>query len=132
MTRQREHVEKLLRKAEEDETILFKVIDDPEVADTSIGFHAQQGIEKIIKSLLTAKGVNYRKTHDISQLISVLEKSGCNVPEKFMDLDLLTEYAGNLRYDDIEDENLDREQIKTSLKSFKKWALSEIDELLKS
>lgn len=37
----------LIRKAEGDESILFKLLDDLDVHDDVLGFHAQQAIEKL-------------------------------------------------------------------------------------
>lgn len=39
------------RKARSDEIALEKLADDPDVPDDLIGFHAQQGLEKLLKAV---------------------------------------------------------------------------------
>ena len=42
----------LLRRGREDETVVAKLIDDAQIADAVIGFHAQQAVEKALKAVL--------------------------------------------------------------------------------
>ncbi|MEK7275610.1 MAG: HEPN domain-containing protein [Candidatus Desantisbacteria bacterium] len=42
-----------LMKARQDLTVLEKLVNDEEVVDEIIGFHAQQVVEKSIKAVLT-------------------------------------------------------------------------------
>src|SRR4051794_14761628 len=44
----------LLRKAGEDATAVRELAHNPEIADSIIGFHAQQAVEKWLKALLAA------------------------------------------------------------------------------
>jgi predicted transcriptional regulator len=46
----------LSRKAAGDEDVVRRLIDIPEVVDETLGFHAQQAIEKLIKRCWTAQG----------------------------------------------------------------------------
>ena len=39
----------LLRKAQQDQVILQQLLDDPLITDESLGFHAQQAAEKLLK-----------------------------------------------------------------------------------
>jgi hypothetical protein len=41
----------LVAKALEDETLVVKIIADPDISDTIIGFHCQQACEKLLKAL---------------------------------------------------------------------------------
>jgi hypothetical protein len=56
-----EHARLLLRKAAQDEFVLLKLIPDPASPDEMIGFHAQQAIEKMLKAVLAAKAIQYRR-----------------------------------------------------------------------
>ena len=49
---ERELASLLVRKAEGDEAILDRLLDDPDVPDDVLGFHAQQAIEKRLKAVL--------------------------------------------------------------------------------
>ena len=50
--------EVLLRKARQDELVLQKLLNDPEVDDDTLGFHAQQSAEKMLKAVLASRGVD--------------------------------------------------------------------------
>jgi hypothetical protein len=47
----------LLTRAVDDEKLVRKVCLDADVADSIVGFHAQQAAEKLIKAVLAARGV---------------------------------------------------------------------------
>ena len=49
----------LVRKAEGDESILDKLLDDPDVPDEILGFHVQQAVEKRLKAVLAFHEVDY-------------------------------------------------------------------------
>jgi HEPN domain-containing protein len=46
----------LLRKAGQDKVVLERLINDPEINDDTLGFHAQQAAEKLLKALLALGG----------------------------------------------------------------------------
>jgi HEPN domain-containing protein len=49
--------EVLLRKARQDELVLERLLDDQEVDDDTLGFHAQQAVEKLLKAVMASRGV---------------------------------------------------------------------------
>jgi HEPN domain-containing protein len=60
-------------------------------------FHAQQCIEKYVKALLAVQGSDFRRTHDIGELIALLPiRLRPAIDEK--EQDRLTEYATVTRY----------------------------------
>lgn len=61
-------------------------------------FQAQQAAEKAIKAVYIAKGLVFPYVHDISQLLSVLEKNGIPVPIELRATSKLTLYAALTRY----------------------------------
>jgi len=61
-------------------------------------FDAQQAAEKAIKAVLIFRRIEFRKTHDLRGLLTVLESSGCAVPEAIRQADELTDYAVETRY----------------------------------
>lgn len=61
-------------------------------------FDAQQAAEKAIKALLIHRGVAYPKTHDIAHLLTLVQRSGLEVPEEIRQCDRLTRYAVASRY----------------------------------
>jgi HEPN domain-containing protein len=73
---------------------LLKIKDCP--TDT-VCFHAQQCIEKYLKALLAAQGRDFRRTHDIGELTTLLPaRLRPALDEK--EQDRLTEYATVTRY----------------------------------
>lgn len=73
---------------------LVKIADCPTDA---VCFHAQQCVEKCLKALLVAQGTDFRKTHDLGELVVLLPsrlRPSLNNEEQ----DRLTEYATVTRY----------------------------------
>ena len=61
-------------------------------------FDAQQAVEKALKTVLVFHGIDFPKTHDIAELLTLLNQSGQRVPEEFWKADELTHYAVETRY----------------------------------
>lgn len=99
----------LLNKAGEDATAVREFAGNPEIADSIIGFHAQQAVEKWLKAVTAASGVRHSAIHDIDRLIEIVEAAGIAVPLDRDRLAVLTQYAVPLRYDELLDaESLER------------------------
>jgi len=93
------------------------------ISDEIIGFHAQQAIEKWLKSVMAARGIEHPRIHDIGRLLQLLRDSGAGLPENADGLDELTIYAVPLRYDDLLDaEPLDREGTVHLVDQLEGWA----------
>jgi hypothetical protein len=56
-------------------TLVRKVCSDADVADSIVGFHAQQAAEKLIKAVLAARGVTFVKSHALGYLIGLVEET---------------------------------------------------------
>ena len=61
-------------------------------------FHAQQCVEKYLKALLVWKGIQFPKTHNISELFIGLKRELGKHLLNELDQDRLTEYATVTRY----------------------------------
>ncbi len=108
----------LLRKAMADQKLVEKVLQASDIADEIIGFHCQQAIEKCLKAVLSQKDIAYRKTHDIRELMGLLEDNETGVPEEFEDIDFLTPYAALMRYEaDLPTEALNRQDALEKVKA---------------
>ncbi len=99
--KQPELVRLLLHKAGQDEAVLAKLLSDPEIDDETIGFHAQQAVEKLLKAWLARLGVDYPKVHRLEALVDLLEANGKQLPEDLPDLGKLTPFATFFRYEDL-------------------------------
>lgn len=61
-------------------------------------FDAQRAAEKAIKAVLIFLGVRFPRTHDLAELLTLVEKAGWSVPEKVKRASILTPYAVESRY----------------------------------
>jgi hypothetical protein len=80
----------LLARAVDDETLVRKVRSDTDVADSIVGFHAQQAAEKLIKAVLAARGVTFVKSHALSYLIGLVEENHIEAPDELSEADVLS------------------------------------------
>jgi HEPN domain-containing protein len=88
----------LARKATEDAVALREFAANAEIADTVLGFHAQQAIEKWLKAVLARHAVNFEYTHDLRHLIGLIEDARIDFPFDTPTVVRLTEYAVPLRH----------------------------------
>jgi HEPN domain-containing protein len=91
----------LQRKAAQDLAVLDKLLDDPAINDETLGYHAQQAAEKLIKALLALQGHDYPRSHNIGLLLDLLASHGMSLPERFEALESLTPFGTVFRYDDL-------------------------------
>lgn len=89
----------LLARAADDLHAL-DVLRTADVADAVVGFHAQQAVEKSLKAVLAAHGVEYRFSHDLSYLNDLLAENGIEVPPELREAETLRPWAIELRYED--------------------------------
>jgi HEPN domain-containing protein len=122
-----DHALLLLSKARTDKLVLDKLANDPEIADDAIGFHAQQAVEKLLKAVLANRNVEYPRVHDIDRLVDLLETHDGSLPPQARQLDELTPWATQLRYDELLDmERLDRQGAQQLVDTVLEWADAEL------
>jgi hypothetical protein len=112
----------LMEKAAGDEKILFRLIDDEDIPDDGLGFHAQQAVEKMIKAVLAHNDVVYERTHNIAYLLKLLDDAGIDKPDEADDLPNLSPWAAELRYGRAPEAVPDRGQMRTLVEQTKAWA----------
>lgn len=99
---QLEQARKMLHVAGKDIKALHALL-DPAIADDEIfGFHAQQAVEKLLKSWIAGIGGSYDKTHDLRILLLALRELGCDITP-FKGLTDLNVYAIWFRYEPMEE-----------------------------
>jgi HEPN domain-containing protein len=91
----------LQRKASQDLTVLDRLLDDPAIDDETLGYHAQQAAEKLLKALLALHGHDFPRSHNIGLLLDLLASHGNPLPERFEALQTLTPFGTVFRYDDL-------------------------------
>lgn len=114
----------MLRSARTD-AAACKVLDAAaDMPDTVLGFHAQQACEKCFKAVLSAKGLEAPRTHDLARLLDLLAAHGIEVPESAQWVDELNPYAVEARYGLVEPGRLDRSLTLATLGLLLQWAES--------
>lgn len=76
----------------------------PDVIYEDLCFDAQQAAEKSIKALLVRRKVPFPKTHDLIDLLTLLQRSGLEVPAEIRQAGILNGYAVDARYPGLSEE----------------------------
>jgi HEPN domain-containing protein len=112
----------LLRKAREDANAVEKLASDREIADSVVGFHAQQAAEKAMKAVLAYYGDEFPWTHDLRHLMDRLEGVATPLPDSLYEVRSLAPWAVEFRYGETIDDQLDREQALVLARDIIAWA----------
>jgi HEPN domain len=112
----------LVRKAEGDESILNKLLDDHDVPDDVLGFHVQQAVEKRLKAVLALNEVEYEHTHSISYLAAPIEQEGIPLPDRREEIEELTPWAVAARYAGTFEKLLDRAAARILVSELRDWS----------
>lgn len=104
MDKTSEHALALLRKADEDLYAATCLSRAEGASLWTVGFHAQQAVEKSLKAVLMSRSVRYPFTHDIEALIKLVRQSGLLLPPDSNDLPFVTPFGTLFRYEDIEED----------------------------
>ncbi len=102
--------EVMLARAREDEFAARAMLPLDGVADSIVGFHCQQAVEKALKAALASREVRYPNTHDLAGLAELCRKSDLDVPDDLKGCQHLTPYGVQMRYGSARGGLLDREQ----------------------
>jgi HEPN domain-containing protein len=119
--------ETLLGLARDDEFAARSLLPVAGVADSILGFHAQQAVEKALKAVLAANGLEFPYTHDLDGLTELCETNGLQVPQALEGVERLTPYGVHMRYGTSHAQGLDREQALKWAAAAIEWAQSIIE-----
>jgi HEPN domain-containing protein len=112
----------LAAKAAGDEAVLEKLVADPDVPDEVLGFHAQQAVEKRVKSVLADLDIRFERTHNIAYLIGLLSDHEVAGPPVAAELSTLTPWAAEFRYEDASGHQIGRERVLELVQAVRRWA----------
>jgi HEPN domain-containing protein len=112
----------LLDRADGDLALVRRVLDDAEIPDAIVGFHAQQAVEKSIKAVLAARGIKYTKTHALGYLVGLVEANEIVAPPSVMEADELSPWAVDFRYETESEPALDRRAALELIEDIRRWA----------
>ena len=91
-----------LKRAEGSFLVAKKLAKEEDLYFEDLCFHLQQSVEKALKGLILFYGGEFRKTHDSSVLIGLLEQY-VEVPDHILDVMRLDIYAVETRYPGVYD-----------------------------
>ena len=122
----------LLLKGKQDQYVLNRFLEDTSIPDETLGFHAQQAVEKMIKAVLAHRAIEYQRTHKLRRLVALLRSSNIAYPPELTEAVALTPYAVELRYDllPIQDDAatpFDRQWAKRCVERIAEWASSVVE-----
>jgi len=120
--------ELLLGLARDDEFAARSLLPVEGVADSTLGFDAQQAVEKALKAALASRDVEFPHAHDLAGLLELCEASGLDVPAELDAVDGLAPYGVHMRYGTDHAAILDREQALRWAASAIYWAQALIEQ----
>lgn len=96
--REDEDTRTLFTAASNDLKALEGMLDNPNIfSDEVFGFHAQQAVEKCLKTWISILGDEYPLTHGLNVLLLRLENLGCDV-DIYWELTDLSPFGVTFRY----------------------------------
>ncbi len=126
----REQARLLLDKAREDAYVLRRLAEDANAPPSSLGFHAQQAVEKALKAVLAAHEVKYPFTHDLATLLRLVAHRNIEQPPDGEQLPRLSPYGTLWRYEAESDEGeyvVDRAWQTACVERTLSWACSMLE-----
>lgn len=124
-----EQARELLSAARRDQKTLRVLVKDPESPLESELFHAQQAIEKAIKTALVCANVIFRRTHDLLALSELADTHGIAIPLPHDLLLRLGPYAVEFRYLSVRVPEVDIDEARIGVDTAIDWAESLIREI---
>lgn len=108
-----EHARLMVQLARDDLTALEELKASQRISPAIFGFHAQQAVEKALKSWLSLLGIAYPKIHALNELFDLLEDHGVTTASSFRPLQSLTPFGVQFRYEAFArfEEELDRDEV---------------------
>jgi len=113
-----------MRKARADYGVLLKLGSERDEYDLVFGFHAQPAIEKALKAVIAASGLEFPLTHNVSVLLDIIKKAKVENKPTVSEPGLLTVFAVEYRYEDYDEPppDIDRAKLTAEVERVVKWA----------
>ncbi len=102
MTSPPDHARALLARARDDFYVVRHLRGEADAPLWVLGLHAQQAVEKALKSVLSSRGIEYPRTHNLVMLVEMLRRAQIGLPPDADALGLLVPFGVLLRYEDVE------------------------------
>jgi len=102
MTSPPDHARALLARARDDFYVVRHLRGEADAPLWVLGSHAQQAVEKALKSVLSGRGIEYPRTHNLVLLVEMLRRAQIGLPSDADALGLLVPFGVLLRCEDVE------------------------------
>ena len=125
----RPHIEEAwrgLRLADRDIKVFDILMEEPEAHLSIVLFHAQQAVEKSLKAVLFSRQIEFRRTHNLTELAQLLRQEGVETPVADDLLERLNPFAVTFRYDDMDIELMTPEDVVGLVVEVRKWAEAQV------
>lgn len=127
MTIANEEAAMLCRLARQDGLAFAMLIANPDIELRIACFHGQQAVEKFLKAVLIARGMDFAPTHNLLRLAELLGDAGLVLPIPLDTLKRLNPYAVVFRYDDRDIHTITREEARAAVDKVANWAVASLD-----
>ena len=117
----------LLHVAEQDRKTVELLTQHLDAPVSSICFHTQQYVEKVMKAVLVSNAVIFRRTHDLEVLATLLTENEIVLPLPIDQLKQLNPFAVTLRYGEIDFALLDVPTVLEMMKNTRVWVEKHIE-----
>jgi len=117
----------MLVAARRDAAAYQALVDNAAIHDCILGFHAQQVVEKALKAVLFKHAVFVPRTHNIAQLLDVIEDAAIAAPPHAGEIDALNPYAVQARYGTLDAGALNRQVVGVWLKDVLAWTALQVN-----
>lgn len=87
-----------MEKAEGDMAAVEALADKGSIYFNTVTFHCQQAAEKYLKAFLVWHEIDFPKTHDLAQILALVETTDAALADGLRDVIVLTPYGVELRY----------------------------------
>jgi HEPN domain-containing protein len=121
-----EQSRELLSAAARDELTCRILRRDAESPVEATLFHAQQTLEKGLKAVLVSRGIVFRRTHDLLELLELAKANGLVVPADYALLARLAPYAVEFRYIGVTSPTVSLEEAQVAVDAIMTWARAQI------
>ena len=115
-----------LRLADRDIKVFDILMEEPEAHLSIVLFHAQQAVEKSLKAALFSRRIEFRRTHNLTELAQLLRQGGIEMPVPDDLLERLTPFAVTFRYDDMDIDLTAREEAVGFVEEVRRWAETQV------
>ena len=107
-----DNARELMRMCQGQVRALFAMaLNDDVFIENIFGFHAQRGAELALKAWISLIGERYERTHNVADLVAILNDAGVTDVQPYEHLATLTPYAVKYVYEEIENPTMDRQYI---------------------